>query len=60
MVVFLASNYMAVCRCFSVIRQKSSYCAPEFRVVTSVSECLYKIDPLFALLTSNKLVYLKV
>ena len=54
--VFLASKYMAVCRCFIVIRRKSSYCAPEFRVVTSVSECLYRTDPLFALLTSDKFV----
>ena len=35
-------------------------CDLEFRAVTSVSKRLYQLDPFFALLTLNKLVYIIV
>ena len=59
-VVFLASNYMAVCRWFRVTWRKFFYSALEFWAVTSVNECLYKLDLLFALLTLKNFVYFKV
>ena len=52
-VVFLASKYMALCGWFIVTWWKSFHYAPELRAVTSVSECLYKLNSLFALMTLN-------
>ena len=44
----------------ALLDKNSFYCAPEFRAGTFVSKCLYKLDPLFALLTFNKFVYFMV
>ena len=55
-----AKLFRSICRLFIVNWQKVLSLCSELRSVTSVSECLYKLDPIFALMSLNTLFYFKV
>ena len=52
--------YGSICRRFIVTCRKYFHCAPELRAVKSVSECLNRIDPPFALINMNNYIYFNV